>query len=122
MHEEAQKTRRQGDSPDQAFARFYSAPDNLELRKAIQIVKSAPQQSLAPEQVSGNDAFDTSVADSSAKAMKQLQDMAEAQRARAPTLTIAQAFARVFEDPANADLAAKAHRRPTPTTAYAFPT
>jgi hypothetical protein len=47
--------------------------------------------------------------------------MAEAQIKLAPTLSPAQAFARVFEDPANAELAAKAHRRPTATTSYAHP-
>jgi len=47
--------------------------------------------------------------------------MAAEQRRRWPELSDAQAFARVFKDPANASLAAKAHRRPSPTTSYAFP-
>ena len=119
MHEEAQKTRRQGESPDQAFARFYSAPENLELRKAIQIVKSVPMMDTTPVQVGGSEALD--VNNDSAKAMTQLRDLADAQRLRVPTLIPEQAFARVFEAPENAELAAKAHRRPTPTTSYPMP-
>ena len=42
-------------------------------------------------------------------------------RASAPYLSVQQAFARVFEDAKNAELAAKANRRPAPTTAYEFP-
>ena len=39
---------------------------------------------------------------------------------RAPFMSAAQAFARVFEDPANAELTAKAQRRPA-VTSFAFP-
>ena len=121
LTEHAKLNKRAGESVMGCFARIFE--HDAEIRRAHAITKAGPNtMSVDPVQVGGNDAFDTSVADSSAKAMKQLQTMAEAQRQRAPTLTIAQAFARVFEDPANAELAAKAHRRPTPTTAYAFPT
>jgi hypothetical protein len=122
MNDEAQKTKRDGETPDQAFARFYSDDANIDLRKAITIVKSVPNfMSIEATQVGGDDAFDTSVADSSAKAMAKLNEMAEEQRKRSPTLTVAQAFARVFEDPANKSLAAAAHRRPSATTSYAMP-
>jgi hypothetical protein len=47
--------------------------------------------------------------------------MADKMREAHPELGPAQAFAKVFEDPANAALAAKAHVRPAPTTSYAFP-
>src|ERR1700722_15948341 len=36
---EAQKLRKAGERPDQAFARYYNAPENVELRKAVQIAK-----------------------------------------------------------------------------------
>ena len=122
MNDEAQKSWQQGETTEGAFARYYSDPENLDLRKALQIAKSVPNfMSIEPTQVGGDDAFDTSVADSSAKAMTKLQEMAEEQRKRSPTLTVAQCFARVFEDPANAQLAAKAHRRPTPVTSYPMP-
>ena len=92
----------------------------LRARKAIQIAKStpAPLMSVEPVQVGGADALDVNDA---SKAYKQLQKMAEEQRRRSPELSDAQAFARVFEDPANVELAAKAHRRPSATTSYEFP-
>jgi hypothetical protein len=55
----------------------------------------------------------TATSDDSKKAYEQLMAMAEKQHALAPTLTIQQLFAAVFADPANAKLAAAAHRRPT---------
>jgi len=84
-------------------------------------VKSYPNLlNIEPTMVGGSEAFD--VNNDSSEAYQKLVDMAEEQRRRTPTLTAAQAFARVFEDPDNATLAAKAHRRPSPTTSYAFPT
>lgn len=124
MFDEAQKTRQPNERPNQAFANFYSAPENVELRKAIQICKSvpssAPLMAFEPTQVGG---ADVSVNDS-AKALAQLNDMAEAMRAKSPELTVAQAFARIFTDTANAELANRAHRRPRAedTGAYPFPT
>jgi hypothetical protein len=47
--------------------------------------------------------------------------MANELRRRSPELTVAGAFAAVFTDQANAELAAKAHKRPTPTTNYKMP-
>jgi hypothetical protein len=114
---EAQKTRKSGERPASCFARFYSAPENVELRKAIAVAKNAPLMSIEPVQVGGKDATDVNTDQS--KAMKQLQALAEEQRRRSPELSVHQAFARVFE--ANPEIAARAHRRPTPTTSYAFP-
>jgi hypothetical protein len=90
------------------------------LRKAIQIAKNtpAPLMDLKPVQVGGNDALDVNDA---AKAYEQLQVMADEQQRRSPELTPAQAFSRVFQDPNNASLAARAHRRPQATTSYQFP-
>jgi hypothetical protein len=62
----------------------------------------------------------TDVNDASA-AYQKLTEMAEDLHHRSPTLTVSQAFARVFEDQANSELAARAHRRPMATTSYAFP-
>ena len=113
---EAQKDKRPGERPASAFARYYSAPENLELRKAIQITKT---MSLQPTQVGGHDALDIDTDKS--KAMLQLQNMAEDMRRQSPELSPSQAFARVFEHPDNAALAARAARRPAPTTSYPFP-
>ena len=68
--------------------------------------------------VGGADATDVNDA---SEAYGKLTAMAEELHRRSPTLTVAQAFARVFEDQANAELAAKAHRRPTATTSYVIP-
>jgi hypothetical protein len=38
-----------------------------------------------------------------------------------PTASEAQQFERAMLDPANAEIAARAHRRPAPTTSFAFP-
>jgi hypothetical protein len=75
---------------------------------------------MKPTQVGGDD---VSVEDS-AKALAQLNTMAETMRAKSPDLTIAQCFARIFTDSANAELAAKAHRRPRAedTGNYPYPT
>jgi hypothetical protein len=118
IDKEAQTTRKAGERPEAAFARFYSAPENVELRKAIQIAKSFPRLlDLEPTQVGGRDA--TGVNDAS-EAYDKLTAMADELRRRTPELSPSQAFARTFE--ANPDLAARAHKRPTATTDYAFPT
>lgn len=120
IDDEAQKTRTAGERPETAFARFYSAPENVELRKAVQVAKSFPPLlDLQPTQVGGADATD--VNNDSSKAYEQLTTMADELRRRSPTLTAAKAFSLVFEDQANATLAAAAHKRPSATTSFAFP-
>jgi hypothetical protein len=46
---------------------------------------------------------------------------ADEQRRRSPDLTCEQAFNRCSVNPANAALAARAHRRPQPVMHYPFP-
>jgi hypothetical protein len=48
--------------------------------EAKQLLALKGQASLTPTMVGGDDAFNTSVADSSAAAVKKLQEMAAAQR------------------------------------------
>lgn len=124
--EEAKKHALPGERPNTAFARWYSEPAQLDLRKAIQIAKSTPVDKAYPQLMDMKpvtvETGSSATADDSAEAYAQLQTMANAMRARSPELTIAQCFARVFEDQANAALAAKAHRRPSATTSYAMPT
>jgi hypothetical protein len=55
------------------------------------------------------------------KAYTQLQRLADEQRRRSPELTRDQAFARVFSDPNNAALAARAHRRPVANEKMLYP-
>jgi hypothetical protein len=114
IDDEAQKTRKAGERPNAAFARFYDAPENVDLRKAVQIAKRALMD-VTPVMV-GGDAVDVNDV---AEALRQLQALAEQQRARAPWQSKEQAFAAVFD--ANPELAAMAHRRPAPTTRYEFP-
>jgi hypothetical protein len=54
----------------------------------------------------------TLVSDDSKKAADQLKALVEEQRAKAPTLTISELYERVYADPANRKLTARAHRRP----------
>jgi len=118
IDDEAQKTRKAGERPATAFARFYSAPENLELRKAVQISKGTSDSpypyprllDVQPTFVGGKDATD--VNNDGSKAYEQLVAMAEELRQRSPTLTPAQAFERIFTEQANSALAARAHRRP----------
>jgi transcriptional regulator with GAF, ATPase, and Fis domain len=50
--------------------------------------------------------------DANKKAADQLKALVEEQRAKAPTLTTSELFERVYADPANRKLTARAHRRP----------
>jgi hypothetical protein len=110
--------RQPGESAAKCFSRHYEAQDDagLALRKAVAIAKD--MMSHEPMFVGGADARDVN---SAAKAYNQLMQMAEEQRARAPWKTVAQLFSELMQDPKNAELAAKAHQRPTATTSYPFP-
>ncbi len=105
-----------------AFARYYSAPESLELRKAIQICKSVPAPLLDVQPVQTGGAAATNSDEDRSKAMLQLTAMAAELVRRSPTLSDAQAFARVFENPENSGLANLAHRRPTVADGYRHPT
>jgi hypothetical protein len=77
---------------------------------------------VQPTQVGGIGATHEAIDSEQSEAARQLTDMAEKLRAASATpLSADQAFARVFENPKNAALAAKMHRRPSPTTSFAFP-
>jgi len=107
-------------SPAQAFTKLFTdqSEAGTVLRKAFAVVKAAgaaPYFDLKPQFVGGEDARDV---DDPAKAIAQLTAIG---RQKWPTATEAEAFERAFTDPANAELAAKAHRRPKATTVYPFP-
>src|SRR5262249_62098568 len=85
---------------------------------AVDVVKAAgaaPYCERKPVVGGGADALDV---DDTAKAVAQWQELG---RQKWTSASEAEQFARAFDDPANAKLAAKAHRRPTPTTLYPFP-
>jgi hypothetical protein len=111
---EAETTRKAGERPASVFSRYLEAPENLDLRKALQIAKGTRMMDITPVQIGGAD-----VSVDSSRAYNQLVALAEEQRRRAPWQTKEQAFATVFD--ANPELAAIAHRRPAPTTRYEFP-
>jgi hypothetical protein len=99
-------------APDSAFATVFSdtSADGVMLRKAHAVMKLDAMHE-------GNDHTKRS------EAYDELTVKAAELRKTQPSLTEAQAFAKVFTNPANAKLAASAHRRPTAPVggAYAFP-
>ena len=107
-------------SAAQAFTKVFmdQSEAGTVLRRAFNVIKTAsaaPYFDLKPLVVGGEDAQDV---DDPAKAVAQLQELG---RQKWPTASEAQQFANAFDDPANAKLAAKAHRRPAATTVYPFP-
>ena len=93
------------DTPEIAFAKLYE--ESQELRDAIEIAKAATfQNDLAVE-------FEKDAHD----AMAELNKIG---KAKWPSLTPAQRFARAFET--NPELAKRAHRRPGPSTSFPHPT
>jgi hypothetical protein len=117
-------------SKEQAFARYTEGDRGRILWKAIDIAKSPPwgraspyltfstvtPADFRPNVISGADAYDR-VLDPQAA----LDEIAALGRKLYPSLPSNLAFARVFEDPKFSDLAARAHRRPSPTTVYEMP-
>jgi hypothetical protein len=103
-----------------AFEKVYER--NPVLAKAIAVIKEMPfQVDLQPLMVGGPDAMHQAVNDTeSSAAYEQLKKLG---RDKWPSRSEAQQFALAFTDPANATLAAKAHRRPTapPGGAYPYP-
>jgi hypothetical protein len=110
-------------TPDAAFAKVFAdtGADGVLLRKAHNVVKLSVFD-IQPTQVGGIAAQNEANDSEQSEAARQLGEMAERLRATSSTgLSADQAFARVFTDPKNAALAAKAHRRPTPPVGGAYP-
>jgi hypothetical protein len=108
---------------EQAFDKVFSASDEqgLLLRKAVAVAKAAPFVST-PIVVGGED-FNPDNPEAAVAAYNELLALAAEYRKAKPALTEAQAFDAVFTSKENADLAARAHRRPTPPPGgiYAYP-
>ena len=109
--------RQPGETAAKCFARHYEAPteDGAAIRKAIEITKAAEVASLDPVVIDGNDENP----DDAEEAYNALMRLADEQRARAPNMSKAQAFAEVFQK--NPELASRAHRRPSASTVYPMP-
>jgi hypothetical protein len=114
IEEYALRDRRDGETPEQAFARVFAADDaeGRLLRKAVAVAKQAGPM---PDDADADDDADAE------QAMRQLRRLADAERRRDHNLTEEQAFGRVFADPENAQLAARAHRRPVANAKNIFP-
>src|SRR5262249_54049861 len=109
-----------GLSDAQAFTKVFTdqSEAGVVLRKAFSVVKTAgaaPHFDLQPPVLDGKDALDV---DDPSEAIRQLTELG---RQKWPTASEAEAFERALTDPANAKLAAKAHRRPSPTSVFPFP-
>lgn len=107
--------RGEGETEAMCFTRHYEAQD--EVRKAVAICKAAeaaPYFDLQPVFV-GDAALDV---DDPSEAIAQLTRIG---RQKWPTASEAEAFERAFTDPANAELAKKAYRRPSATSVYPMP-
>jgi hypothetical protein len=109
--------------PDSAFAKLYESEESV--RRACGVLKAMPfVADLTPVMVGSPAAMHEAVSDTeSSEAYAQLETMAARMRESSSGFSFSadQAFARVFTDPKNAVLAAKAHRRPSPTTSFQFP-
>jgi hypothetical protein len=100
-------------SPAQAFAELYKTES---VWRACAIAHAAPLVAdLAPLQVGGTAA---QALDDPAEAIEQLKELG---RRKWPSASEAQAFANAMTDPKNSAIAQRAHRRPSPTTSFAFP-
>ena len=86
---------------DVAFSRLFGeqSPEAATLRKAHAIIKGMPMMVVVPVATEADD-----VDDDDSDAIEALEALAEEQRRRSPDLTKAQAFSRVYQDPANIKL------------------
>jgi hypothetical protein len=106
---------------------MFSANDDVGLacRRAVDICKReqwvsrtstmSKAATLQPRFVGGADAR---AVNDPKSALAQLQALVNEQRAQNPTLSEAQAFAQVYADPKNADLAARERAQNRPTAAW----
>jgi hypothetical protein len=109
-------------SEAQAFSKIAGASTE-EARvvwEAIRVAKLSVYD-VQPTMVGSPDAMHEANDSEQSDAARQLGEMAEKLRATSPWLSADQAFARVFENPKNAILAAKMHRRPAPQTSFPYP-
>jgi len=99
--------RRAGESEAACFTRNYGS--HIDVRRAVEVTKAVPVVVADPFDVR---TFDQ---DEVAEAIASLQEMG---RVRWPEATKDQQFTNAFLDPANAELAKKAHQRPSGHPSY----
>ena len=99
-----------GESSASAFARIFEA--NPDIRRAYGVVKGYPNMmSLEVVSTEIGDTNEDGESDAE-KAAAQIAALVEQQRALAPTLPTSELYERVYADPANKKLLARAHKRP----------
>jgi hypothetical protein len=109
-----------------SFEKYFGDPANLDIRHAHALTKNvrvAKDTLLRPVEVQPmvTEVGDTSEEDDSAEALAKLQEMARQLYDAGKYRSVDAAFLAVFQDSRNAELTSRAHRRPAPTTSYAFP-
>jgi hypothetical protein len=106
-----QRDRQPNETYDQCFARHYSAPDTMDVRKAELLLDNFPVMV-----VGGGDAQDV---DNPSAAVDAYEQLVRIGREKFSHLTPAQQFEKAFET--HPELARQAHRRPAPTTSFPMP-
>jgi hypothetical protein len=103
---------------DVAFSKLYASEESV--RRAVAIAKAMPfVADLMPQVTTGVAATHEAVNNTEqSEAYAQLQELG---RDKWPTATEAQQFTNAISDPVNAELARKAHRRPTAPVGGAYP-
>jgi hypothetical protein len=99
-----------------SFEKYFTAPENIDIRKAHQLTKATLMVPVEVQPVSVETRRTDTESDAKA-AYDQLMEMAEELAASGEYRSVASAFSALFEDQKNAELAARAHRRPN--AAYA---
>jgi hypothetical protein len=101
----------------QSFEAYFTDPANIDIRKAHQLTKStlvAKDTLMRPVEVApvSVEAGRTNTESDAKAAYDQLMSMAEELAASGEYRSVASAFAALFSDQKNAELAARAHKRP----------
>jgi hypothetical protein len=103
-------------SPDRAFAKLFESEEGIALRKACAVIKALPMVDPYAVRTFSQDEAEVHPGLETNKAIESLKEIGQQ---RWPNESKAKQFANAFA--AEPELAAKAHRRPEPTTNYPFP-
>ena len=93
------------------FDKYFTAQENVDLRKAHQLTKATLIKPVEVQPVT-IETGRTGTASDANEAYQQLMSMAEELAASGEYRSLASAFAAFFSDQKNAELAARAHKRP----------
>jgi hypothetical protein len=108
------------------FEKYFCDPANIDIRRAHQLTKNVPvakDSLLRPVMVEpvSVETGRTDTESDAEEAYAQLMQMAEELAASGKYQSVASAFAALFQDQRNAELAAKAHKRPNAANANPYP-